>query len=80
MNKKLVTKENGVIKEYDIILEFTKEDTKKQYVFYSDVNKKEIYMAYYKIENDLYILMPIENKDEIDMCKDILEEIKNTGE
>ena len=80
MNKKLVTKENGVIKEYDIILEFTKEDTKKQYVFYSDRNKKEIYMAYYKIENDLYILMPIENKDEIDMCKDILEEIKNTGE
>ena len=37
-------------------------------------------MAYYKIENDLYILMPIVNEEEIEMCKDIIEEIKSTGE
>ena len=80
MDKKLLTKENGVIKEYDILLEFIKEDTKKQYVFYSDADKKQIYMAYYKIENDLYILMPIVNEEEIEMCKDIIEEIKSTGE
>lgn len=69
--------ENGIKKTYDIILEFTSNDTKKQYVFYNDDEKKEIYVAYYKIENDMYILNPIVNNDEIEMCKNILEDIKN---
>ena len=78
MDKKLITMENGVKKTYDIILEFTSNDTKKQYVFYNDKEKKEIYIAYYKIENNMYILSPIVNNDEIEMCKNILEDIKNS--
>lgn len=77
MDKKLITVENGVKKTYDIILEFTANDTKKQYVFYSDGENKDIYMAYYKIENDMYILTPILDKEEKEMCKSILEDIKN---
>ena len=77
MDKKFITIEDGVEKTYDIILEFTSNDTKKQYVFYTDKNQSNICVAYYKVENDMYILNPIENKDEIDMCKNILEDIKN---
>lgn len=77
MNKKLKTLENGIIKEYDILLEFTSNDTNKKYIFYYDGNKKEIFISYYRIEGDLYILTPIKNEGEINMCKNILEDIKN---
>lgn len=77
MNKSFKTVEKGTIIEYDILLEFTSKDTNKKYVFYTDKKNNNIYISYYKVENDIYILTPIENQDEINMCKEILEEIKN---
>ena len=77
MNKSFKTVEKGTIIEYDILLEFTSKDTNKKYVFYTDKKNSNIYISYYKVENDIYILTPIENQDEINMCKEILEEIKN---
>ena len=77
MDKKFKTVDNGNIKEYNILLEFTSNDTNKKYIFYTDESNKHIYISYYKIENDLYILTPITNQEEIDMCKNILEDIKN---
>ena len=77
MDKKLKTVENGNIKEYNILLEFTSNDTKKNYIFYTEEGNKNISVSYYRIEDDLYILTPIKNQDEIDMCKKILEDIKN---
>lgn len=77
MDKKFKTIENGNTKEFDILLEFTSGDTKKKYIFYTDELRKEIYISYYKVEDDLYVLTPIKNQDEIDMCRNILEDIKN---
>jgi len=77
MNKKLKTVENGNIKEYSILLEFTSNDTNKKYIFYYDENNKQIYISYYRIEDNLYILTPIKDEEEINMCKNILEDIKN---
>ena len=51
MNKKFKTIENDSIVEYDILLEFTSKDTNKKYVFYTDKNKKNIYISYYKTKN-----------------------------
>ncbi len=77
MNKKLKTVENGIIKEYNILLEFTSKDTNKKYVFYYNENKNEIYISYYRIDGEFYILTPIKDEEEINMCKNILEDIKN---
>ncbi len=77
MNKKLKTVENGIIKEYNILLEFTSNDTNKKYVFYYNENKNEIYISYYRIDGEFYILTPIKDEEEINMCKNILEDIKN---
>ena len=77
MNKTFKTVENGNIIEYEVLLQFTSNDTNKKYIFYTDKDNKHIYISYYQIEDDLYILKPIKNKKEIDMCKSILEDIKN---
>ena len=74
MNKQAITVENGVKKVYEILLEFTSNDTNKKYVIYHDGEK--LNAAYYEIDNDLYIIKPIESQEEIDMCKNIIEDIK----
>lgn len=77
MGKRFKTVEKDAIVEYNILLEFTSKDTNKKYIFYTDKDNKTIYISYYRVKNDIYILTPIENQDEINMCKNILEEIKN---
>ena len=77
MNKSFKTVENGTMVEYDILLEFTSKDTNKKYIFYTDKKTQKIYISYYKVKDDIYILMPIKNQNEINMCKEIVEEIKN---
>ena len=72
-----VTIKDGKIIEYNILLEFTSNDNGKKYIFYTDELNKNIYISYYRIENDLYILEPIKNQEEIDMCMNILEDLKN---
>lgn len=81
MDKKLVTIENEKKVEYDIIIEFTSNKNNKQYIAYTDNQKDEkgnlkIYIANYTKNNELYKLVPIESKEEIDMFNSILEEIK----
>lgn len=76
MDKKLKTVKDGTVVEYDILLEFTSNDTGKKYIFYIDELNENMCISYYRIENDLYILEPIKNKDEIDMCMSIIEDIK----
>lgn len=77
MEKIFKTIENNEIKEYEILLEFTSNENKKNYVFYKDKLKNEINIAYYELKDKLYILMPIIDEKEKEMCKSILEDIKN---
>ena len=77
MDKRIKTVKDGKIIEYNILLEFTSNDNGKKYIFYTDELNKNIYISYYRIENDLYILEPIKNQEEIDMCMNILEDLKN---
>ena len=77
MKKTFKTVENNEIKEYEILLEFTSNENKKNYVFYKDKLKNEINIAYYELKDKLYILMPIIDEKEKEMCKNILEDIKN---
>lgn len=81
MDKQLLTKVNGEIKKYDIIIDFTSNDTNKNYVFYTDNTKNEkgeliIYMGSYIIEDDLYVINPIETDEEKELCNNILRDLK----
>lgn len=81
MNKKLLTKVNNEVKQYDIILEFTSKETNKNYIIYTD-NKKDInnniiiYCGTYIIEDELYVIRTIETEEEIEMCNNILKDLK----
>lgn len=77
MDKKIKTEKDGEIVEYNILLEITSNDNGKKYIFYTDESNKQIYISYYRIEDDLYILEPINNQKEVDMCMNILEDIQN---
>lgn len=82
MERIFVTIENGKKVEYDIIIQFTSNENGKKYIAYTN-NKKnsagkiEILCAYYEIQDDLYILTPIINEDEIVMFNQILKELGN---
>ena len=81
MDKQLLTKVNGEIKKYDIIIDFTSNDTNKNYVFYTDNTENEkgeliIYMGSYIIEDDLYVINPIETDEEKELCNNILRDLK----
>lgn len=81
MDKQLLTKVNGEIKKYDIIIDFTSNDTNKNYVFYTDNTKNEngeviIYMGSYIIEDELYVINPIETDEEKELCNNILRDLK----
>lgn len=82
MKKKLITVENGNKVEYNIIVEFTSKNNNKHYVAYTN-NKKnkdghlEVLIAYYTIEQDLYVLTPITNSEEIEMVNSILNELRD---
>ena len=81
MDKQLLTKVNGEIKKYDIIIDFTSNDTNKNYVFYTDNTKNEngeviIYMGSYIIEDELYVISPIETDEEKELCNNILRDLK----
>lgn len=81
MDKQLLTKVNGEIKKYDIIIDFTSNDTNKNYIFYTDNTKNEngeviIYMGSYIIEDDLYVINPIETDEEKELCNNILRDLK----
>lgn len=81
MDKQLITKENGEIKKYDIIIDFTSNDTNKNYVFYTDNTKNDkgeliIYMGSYVIEDDLYIINSIETDEEKELCNNVLKNLK----
>lgn len=81
MDKQLLTKVNGEIKKYDIIIDFTSNDTNKNYVFYTDNTKNAngeliIYMGSYIIEDELYIINPIETDEEKELCNNILRDLK----
>ena len=76
MEKKLLTFINGEKKAYDIILEFTSNTTGKNIVFFNDENNITN-MAYYEKKDDLYNLIPIDDQNEIEMCKGMIADIKN---
>ena len=76
MEKKLLTFINGEKKAYDIILEFTSNTTGKNIVFFNDENNITN-MAYYEKKDDLYNLIPIDDQNEIEMCKGMIANIKN---
>ena len=81
MDKQLLTKVNGEIKKYDIIIDFTSNDTNKNYVFYTDNTKNEngeviIYMGSYIIEDELYVISPIKTDEEKELCNNILRDLK----
>ena len=81
MDKQLLTKVNCEIKKYDIIIDFTSNDTNKNYVFYTDNTKNEngeviIYMGSYIIEDELYVISPIETDEEKELCNNILRDLK----
>ena len=81
MDKQILTKVNGEIKKYDIIIDFTSNDTNKNYVFYTDNTKNEngeviIYMGSYIIEDELYVISPIKTDEEKELCNNILRDLK----
>lgn len=63
---------NGKIEEYEVLLKFISNITNKKYIFYTDKLCRKIFISYYSEENGLYTLTPILNKDEYDMCLNIL--------
>ena len=85
-DKKLITVENGNKVEYDIIIEFTSNKNGKNYIAYTNNIKDEndnikVFIATYELDkkdNSLYVLRTIENKEEIDMFNNILDDIKNS--
>lgn len=81
MNKQLLTKVNNEVKKYDIILEFTSKETNKNYVFYTDNTKDVnnnliIYSGTYIIEDGFYVIRKIETEEEMEMCNNILKDLK----
>lgn len=81
MSKKIFNIENGQKIEYEVIMQFTSKTTAKKYLFYTN-NKRnadgklEIFVSNYIVNNDNYILYPIEDKKEIDMCNQILKDLR----
>ena len=81
MKKKFVNIENGQKVEYEILMQFTSKKTSKKYLIYTN-NKKnndgklEIFVSNYRMENNNYFLYPIENQEELDMCNEILNDLR----
>lgn len=76
MNFKII--ENGKEINCEIILTFMDETSKINYIVYTDgtlnyLNEKEIYASRYKLENNNYILEPIQNDSEWDLIDSVLE-------
>lgn len=81
-NKTIVIKEDNKLKQYEVIIEFTSNITNKNYIAYTDgikdeLNNLKIYISYYEKDDDIYILNPITNQEEINMVNNILNEIKD---
>lgn len=85
-DKKLITRQNDKIVEYEIIIEFKSNKNNKEYIAYTDnsrdeLNNLRVYISSYEKDskdNDLYILNPITDKEEIKMINNILNDIKES--
>lgn len=82
MSKKIFNIENGQKIEYEVLMQFTSKTTSKKYLVYTN-NKRntdgklEIFVSNYIVNNDNdYILYPIEDKKDIDMCNEILKDLR----
>ena len=42
----------------------------------NDDGKLKIFVSNYRIENNDYVLYPIENQEELDMCNEILNDLR----
>lgn len=73
MNKYLLTKINGDLKKYEIIIDFTSNEYHKNYIFYKENNK--IKVGSYIIEDGLYIIKPIVSEDEKLMCNSVFKDL-----
>lgn len=82
MSKKIFNIENGQKIEYEVLMQFTSKTTSKKYLVYTNNkrntdDKLEIFVSNYIVNNDNdYILYPIEDKKEIDMCNEILKDLR----
>ena len=71
---------NGEVKDYDIILTFTLDDDKKEYIIYTDNEKDgdgfiKIHAGIYN-EDNKESLLPIKNDEEWSLIEEILEKIE----
>lgn len=71
---------NNEVKDYNIILTFTLDDDKKEYIIYTDEEKDadgfiKTYAGIYN-ENNKDTLFPIKNDEEWSLIEEILEKIE----
>ncbi|MBO5096230.1 MAG: DUF1292 domain-containing protein [Bacilli bacterium] len=82
MERKITIIENGEKVEYDVILEFTSNENNKRYIAYTNKKKNkdgkiEISLANYEQEeNDMYRLIPITDKEELEKFAEIITELR----
>ena len=80
--EKFVAIEDGVEKEYSIIMTFDSDKTNKSYIVYTDGSKDSLgnleeRVSSFNIIEDKYLLSPIENEKEWNMVKIVINTIQN---
>ena len=75
MDRIIKAKLNNEIKEFNVLLTFTSKKDDKKYIVYTNFNDNKILFSHYRVENDLYILTPVTNENEVQMCLDIIKTI-----
>lgn len=73
---------NGV--EFTVIATYHDDNTNKDFIMYTDESHNEknqlnVYYGYYKEDNGVDIVTPIDNNDDMNVVKQILDEVINSG-
>lgn len=73
MEKIKLINDNGNEEEYDVILSYVDENTKKGYLVYTDGSKK--FLASYEPYTDSLDLKNVDNEEEINKIKEIMKQM-----
>ena len=78
----IVINDDGSEVECEILFAFESEETKKNYIVYTDNSVDEdgeiiVHASVYNPDNDDEVLLPIETEAEWEMIENILEELQN---
>ena len=80
--EKFIAVEDGLEKEYSVIMTFDSDKTNKSYIIYTDGSKDSLgnleeKVSSYNIKEDKYILNPIEDEEEWNLVKIVVNAIHN---